>query len=67
VDTRDLEAGEVTLRLLDIQGRQVTTMRKELAGIEGELTLDIGQLDPGVYFLELQNREFRHTVKWIKQ
>jgi len=52
-----------TISLFDGRGRKVLTQSM----LRNELTLDLQDLTPGVYWLNIQNEEGSHTHKIIKQ
>ncbi|MBC2843584.1 T9SS-dependent M36 family metallopeptidase [Winogradskyella flava] len=55
--------GNVTITLLDTNGRVVFLLQKELFNT---ITLDTSQLQTGLYILNIKNSNFSHNTKVIK-
>ncbi len=55
--------GNVTITLLDINGRVVFVLQKELFNT---ITLNTSQLQTGLYILNIKNSNFSHNTKVIK-
>ena len=56
---------DVTIRLMDIQGKSIRTM-KHAAGLKQAEQIDISNLSKGIYYLEISNEEVQKTVRVIK-
>ncbi|MFA5815010.1 MAG: alpha-amylase family glycosyl hydrolase [Bacteroidales bacterium] len=66
IETPGLATGEVLVRVMDLQGRQVLAKSNQWI-LESEVfSLDISELDQGVYFIELQTNQGRRVARWIK-
>lgn len=58
------EQGQVTIQVLDITGRYITTVAKDVFEEGGgEVNWDAGGLKPGIYFLNLKAGSYRITKK----
>jgi hypothetical protein len=58
--------GESGLRLVDVTGKLMMS-KKVLSTETKNLTLDVGGLAPGVYYLQLENGSGIATAKILKQ
>jgi len=61
------EVSEVTYRIYDITGKEVSDKQTERLNNSGEITVDISRLSPGVYFIQVENRNRSLTQKMLKQ
>ncbi len=61
------ESGPVLVRLFDAVGRQVSTLFDGPIPSSGTLSLDVGgsSLGAGIYFVQVESREERQTVKLV--
>lgn len=66
VKTPGLPAGEVSMRIIDLQGRLVLSKKVQCSPGSEMPGLDISQLDEGVYFIELQTNQVTRVARWIK-
>jgi len=66
VDAHGQVNGEVRLSVIDLQGREALSTSILNVSSAGVFSLDIGSLDPGVYFVELQSDRGRAVARWIK-
>lgn len=66
VKTDGFPAGDVALRIIDLQGR--TMLMRNISGITGSGTcsLDISNLEDGIYFIEVQGKPGKRVARWIK-
>lgn len=66
ITATQLNDGEWKMNVSDISGK--TVMNETLYPSSGTLnkTLDVSELKPGVYFINLQNNGTIHTVKFVK-
>lgn len=66
VRTAGLSGSIVSIRLIDMQGRTVM-VRKNLRMQEPDvLSLDVSELDEGVYLIEIQSDKIRRVARWMK-
>ena len=61
------QPGEVRLKVLDMHGRVVMDQMNFMAAGEAELAISLDHLPDGVYVIELADRDFRSTLRVIKQ
>jgi len=61
-----MASGEVKIRILDLQGRQMMLKTNEYIPGSNALVVDVSSLDSGIYILELQNSYGTRIARWIK-
>jgi hypothetical protein len=66
IETGGLESGEVTIKIIDIQGRQILMKTETFSPGLASINLDISRLDKGIYFLELKSDQATRVARWIK-
>jgi hypothetical protein len=66
IETGGLESGEVTIKIIDIQGRQILMKTETFTPGLASINLDISRLDKGIYFLELKSDQATRVARWIK-
>ena len=60
------ESGNVTLKIYDVLGREITTLiNEELTVGKHETVFDASQLSSGIYFYQLKAGSFVQTKKMI--
>jgi hypothetical protein len=57
------EAGTIKLKLSDLSGKMILSKISEVTEGENNIAIDILQITPGIYFLELTNGENKKVVK----
>lgn len=55
-----------SIRVIDLQGRQVLMRNDRFVTGSGDFELDVRSLEPGIYFIELLTTEGRKVARWIK-
>ena len=63
---KGLVAGEASAQIMDVQGRQVITKNNLLFSGANLYCLDVSQLNPGVYFVQVQTPKGREVIRWVK-
>ncbi len=66
IDCQGMASGEVKIRILDLQGRQMMLKTNEYIPGSNALVVDVSSLDSGIYILELQNSYGTRIARWIK-
>lgn len=61
-----LGGGDWQMNILDVSGKQVMQERLFPDGGTLNKTVDVFTLKPGVYFIHFKNKEYTHTVKFVK-
>lgn len=61
-----LKSGAWQLGVFDISGKEISIETVYPTGGTLNKTVDVTLLTPGVYFLQLKNKEAVHTVKFVK-
>jgi len=61
------EANEITYQIYDITGKEASAKQTERLNNNKEITVDISRLSPGVYFIQVENRNRSLTQKMLKQ
>lgn len=57
----------ITIRIFDLYGRQLLLTNEYLAGQEKRISLDVGSLPAGIYYLQVQTERGRHTSGFVKK
>ncbi len=63
----DAEATEMTLRVLDLGGKEVMKQTQDNLNGKVEVMISVGHLADGVYMVEISNGELKATKRLIKQ
>ncbi len=63
----DAEATEMTLRVLDLSGKEIMTEEHDNLNGKVDFMINVGQLADGVYMIEVSNGELKATKRLIKQ
>lgn len=66
VNLRGFAPGSIGLRILDLQGRQVSSERQYSTAGDGVISVDINNLESGIYLLELRGERQTRVTRWIK-
>ncbi|MCI4669992.1 MAG: PKD domain-containing protein [Bacteroidia bacterium] len=61
------KSAELRFRILDVIGRTYIQRQENSIAGENRFKLDVGQLDPGIYLLEIQSRGETVTTKFCKR
>jgi hypothetical protein len=61
-----LEAQQVNLMILDIQGKIQFQQNYAFKSGKNEVLIDLSTLADGVYFVQLENSKFKHTKRLMK-
>jgi hypothetical protein len=61
-----LEAQQVNLFILDLQGKIQFQQNYSFKSGKNEVLLDLSTLADGVYFIQLENSNFKHTKRLVK-
>jgi hypothetical protein len=65
IQLANYKAGEVTIKLFDLQGRQVMEDNQSIQNNSTILSVNTIDLASGTYFLRLQNNELNYTQKIV--
>jgi len=59
------EEGQVVIRLMDLNGKQVSAKKIKTGLVKGQLSFDTNELTNGVYIMEISSIEFTYKKKVI--
>jgi hypothetical protein len=66
VDPSGMQAGEATVRVIDLQGRIALISSHQAIQDSNVFRLDISKLESGIYFIEIQTNQDKRVARWIK-
>lgn len=64
IETGDLNLNGVQISIYDIQGR---LSKVEWVNLHNRIEMDVQNLQPGIYVLNLKSKEHEKMIKWIKK
>lgn len=66
IEAPGFDADPTSVRIFDLQGRQVLTKSNQWIQTSERFSLDISGLDEGLYFIEIQSSHGKRVARWIK-
>ncbi|MCX6227422.1 MAG: alpha-amylase family glycosyl hydrolase [Bacteroidia bacterium] len=66
IDAQGFRSGETSVRIFDLQGRQVLAESNMWIQASEVLSLDISGLDEGLYFIEVQSNHGKLVARWVR-